>query len=188
MKCRAIAGVSIPIAVLLICTFPSATSAQNDTAAVRAMYQTSATVPTNLPGVRRFPDPPVGFDPVSASDIELASYGFLPRPDAQADPNGYARWSRAMKMAKNHWTGDLKETEKYHLPNREAKVVAARSFRNDGRSQLRHFAKLERRHTHEHAYEIQHDEFLLLNRIIFQRTFCSTSIYRQWKHLRRAGR
>jgi hypothetical protein len=125
MKYRTIAGVFIAVALLLVCSVPSVTSAQSDTAAVRAMYQTSATVPTNLPGVRRFSDPPAGFDAVSASDTELASYGFLPRPDAQADPNGYARWVRAMKMARNHWTGDLKETGKYHLPNQQPKVVAA---------------------------------------------------------------
>jgi hypothetical protein len=125
MKNRTVAAVLVAAAGILLCTFPAATSAQSDTDAVRAMYQTSATVPTNIPGIRRFPDPPLGFDPVSASDIELASYGFLPRPDAQADPNGYARWVQSMKMAKHHWTGDLKETGKYHLPNQQAKVVAA---------------------------------------------------------------
>ena len=85
-----------------------ATLAVAESDALQALRASAATVPTNNPGIHTFAEPPAGFDPVKASDIQLAVYGFPPRPDSQADPVHYAFWERAMQSAKIHWTGELK--------------------------------------------------------------------------------
>lgn len=46
-----------------------------------------------------FPAPPAGFDPVSASDADLAEYGFPRRPDPGSD--SYNRWVAHMAHAKH---------------------------------------------------------------------------------------
>ncbi|MFZ1918506.1 MAG: hypothetical protein WAU58_13095 [Terriglobales bacterium] len=76
--------------------------------AVRALYVSAANVPTNITGIHSYAAPPKGFNPVAASDQELATYGLPPRPDQQADPDHYAQWEQAMKAAKIRWRGELK--------------------------------------------------------------------------------
>ena len=39
-----------------------------------------------------YPQPPPGFDPLMASDKQLARYGFPPRPDARGAPESYRHW------------------------------------------------------------------------------------------------
>src|SRR5580692_6118658 len=85
-----------------------ATSAVAQSDAARAIYESAASIPTNVAGIRTFPAPPAAFDPLSATDEALASYGFPPRPDKQSDAHGYLLWQRAMMSAKKRWTGDLK--------------------------------------------------------------------------------
>jgi hypothetical protein len=65
-------------------------------------------VPTNIPGVHTYAEPPKAFNPVTATDVDLATYGFPSRPDKQADPDDYAVWERAMKRARIRWNGELK--------------------------------------------------------------------------------
>jgi hypothetical protein len=101
MKYKAIAVMFIGLAVLLMFSFPTMTSAQNDTDAIRAMYTASATVPTNIKGIHTFPAAPAGFDPVQAEDMDLARYGYPPRPPSQASPEDFARWERAVKAMKH---------------------------------------------------------------------------------------
>ena len=81
-------------------------TAQSD--AVRAIYLSAANVPTNLANIHTYADPPKGFNPLAATDEELATYGFPSRPDKQADSDHYALWQRAMTAAKIRWHGDLK--------------------------------------------------------------------------------
>lgn len=107
MKYRTIAVLSVAVAVLL-CSFPAVTSAQDSSEAARALYASSATVPTNIHGVYTFRTPPEGFDALAASDEELAIYGYPPRPNAQTDPDSNAKWTRAMKAWKIHWNGQLR--------------------------------------------------------------------------------
>ena len=76
--------------------------------AVRAIRASAATLPTNIPGIYTYAAPPKGFNPVAATDEELATYGFPPRPDKQVHPDQYAHWERAMNAAKIHWNGQLK--------------------------------------------------------------------------------
>jgi hypothetical protein len=80
--------------------------AQSD--AVRALYLSAANVPTNIASIHTYPEPPNGFNPVTASDVELATYGFPQRPDKQADPDHYALWEKAMTRSKIRWHGELK--------------------------------------------------------------------------------
>lgn len=98
-------------AVVLASTlsFAALAVAQNDTR--WQLYESSATLPTNIEGIRTFPAPPEGFEPLHASDEELASYGIPPRPDSVSDPDGYRRWARlAPLMGDPHarWYGELK--------------------------------------------------------------------------------
>jgi hypothetical protein len=95
-------------------------TAQSD--AVRAMYVSAANVPTNMPGIRTYAAPAKGFNPVTASDVELATYGFPPRPDKQVNPDRYAVWERAMMAAKIRWNGELTT-----VPGTEHVTIPARS-------------------------------------------------------------
>jgi len=97
-------------AVALAATFMLSTTtlakAQSD--AVRSIYAWGATVPTNIEGVHTYPAPPAGFNPLTATDEELATHGFPPRPNKQADPSHYDIWARAMMAARIRPTGDLR--------------------------------------------------------------------------------
>lgn len=96
----------IAVAASLLLTPSPLAMAESD--AARAIRASAATVPTNVPGVHTYAEPPKGFSPVTATDEELATYGFPPRPDKQAHPVEYAGWERAMKAAKTPWNGELK--------------------------------------------------------------------------------
>jgi hypothetical protein len=93
------------IAVLLLTgTLTGSAYAQT---AVDQTYLGASTVATNVAAVHAYPDTPQGFNPLTASDQELASYGFPTRPDPQSSPDHYALWARAMAAAKLRWHGDL---------------------------------------------------------------------------------
>jgi hypothetical protein len=84
------------------------TLAMGESDAARAIRASAATVPTNIPGIYTYAEPPKGFNPVAATDEELATYGFPPRPDKQANPDQYTRWERHMRAAKIRWNGELR--------------------------------------------------------------------------------
>jgi hypothetical protein len=111
----------IAAAIVLLCSFPAITSAQSVSSAVASIYRGSANVPTNIPGVYRYPAPPDDFDALGATDEERASYGFPPRPDVRTDPDGYVKWTRAMKVAKVRWTGNLKDMGIASVPGMPAR-------------------------------------------------------------------
>jgi hypothetical protein len=115
---------AVPVAVSLL-GFTVSAVAQDD--AVRATYESSATMPTTVQGIRAFPAPPANFNPLAASDMALATYGLPPHPDRAVDPDGYAKWSKAMTHATKRWDGELKTTKIYHQPMKPAptKVSAA---------------------------------------------------------------
>jgi hypothetical protein len=122
MKTQGKSGKLAVLAVMGSVLVSLATLAAAESDAARAIRASAATVPTNIPGIRTYADPPKGFDPVMASDEELATYGFPPRPDKQAHPDQYARWERVMKAAKIHWNGELKA-----LPHGEHGMMPAGS-------------------------------------------------------------
>ncbi len=53
---------------------------------------------TNALGVVSYPQPPAGFDPLTASDKELTRYGFPPRPDPEKAPEAYAHWRKLVSV------------------------------------------------------------------------------------------
>jgi hypothetical protein len=84
-------------------------TAQTDRETMGAVYEASAAIETNIAGVHTFPAPPTGFNPLNATDTELASYGFPPRPSKVEDPLNYSQWVRAMGAAKVRWNGKLRD-------------------------------------------------------------------------------
>ena len=93
-------------AAVLALNLATLAAAQSD--ALANLYMSAANVPTNIATIHTYAEPPKGFNPVAASDIELATYGFPARPDKQVDPEHYALWERAMAAAKIRWHGELK--------------------------------------------------------------------------------
>lgn len=68
----------------LIVTLATLATAQSDL--VGPIRASAATVPTNVLGIRTYAKPPGDFNPLMATDAELAVYGFPQRPDTQAHP------------------------------------------------------------------------------------------------------
>jgi hypothetical protein len=112
-------AVFVVMGILLLSVSPLA-KAQSD--ALGQIYVSAANVSTNIPGIHTYAEPPNGFNPVTATDVELATYGFPPRPDQQADPDHYALWERAMTAAKIRWNGELKPQ-----PGKRAMIPAGSS-------------------------------------------------------------
>ena len=73
-------------------------------------------IPTNLSGVASAPEPPPGFDPIQASDMELDMYGFPSRPDSQTQPEAYRVWIKAMRGSKKRIVPELRIKEQFHGP------------------------------------------------------------------------
>jgi hypothetical protein len=89
----------------LMCSVAGLASANNEPA--RAVYAASATIPTNMEGIRTFLAPPDGFDALAPADEELAAYGLPPRPDQVTDAAGYRVWAKAMSVHPQRWSGQL---------------------------------------------------------------------------------
>ncbi|MGA2859578.1 MAG: G1 family glutamic endopeptidase [Candidatus Sulfotelmatobacter sp.] len=68
-------------------------------------------MPTNWPGVYAFTQPPADFDPLTASQEELASWGYPPRPNPAEGPRALARWSEEVNPALQRQIPDLVKSE-----------------------------------------------------------------------------
>lgn len=97
--------VVLAVAVSLFLGLTTIAMAESD--AARAIYLSAGNVPTNLANIHTYVEPPKGFNALTATDEELATYGFPTRPDKQSDPDHYRLWERAMAAAKIHWHGEL---------------------------------------------------------------------------------
>jgi Peptidase A4 family len=75
-------------------------------------------VPTNVPGIMTTLAPPADFNPVTATDEELASFGFPPRPDAQLEPKAHRSWVRAMNASKTRVNAQVEVTSIFHGPDK----------------------------------------------------------------------
>jgi hypothetical protein len=64
----------------------------------KAVPASVATPRAGTPAVTNYPQPPAGFDPFSASNAELAKYGFPPRPDPLNAPEAYEHWRRMVSV------------------------------------------------------------------------------------------
>src|SRR5579872_573886 len=73
-------------------------------------------LPTNLTGVTTTAVPAQDFDPRTASDQDLAYYGFPPRPDAVTAPEAFERWQRAMTGSRTRIVPNLQLTNVYNGP------------------------------------------------------------------------
>jgi hypothetical protein len=76
----------------------------------------AATLPTNLPGARTFPAPPAGFNALTASDSDLAAYGFPARPNPFEQRKAYAAWSHFIAHARVQVAPILKTIPYRHRP------------------------------------------------------------------------
>jgi hypothetical protein len=94
------------VALSIVLFFPVSGRAQIGIAA-KLVYQSAAVVPTNIDGITGFRPPPNGFDAVEAADAELALHGLPPRPNAEADPEAFGHWVKAMRMLGQPATGPL---------------------------------------------------------------------------------
>src|ERR1700735_2039798 len=59
--------------------------------AIDQTYLGAGTVSTNIAAVHAYPDPPQGFNPLTATDQELASYGFPTTPPPDELPHTHSR-------------------------------------------------------------------------------------------------
>lgn len=64
-------------------------------------------VPTNMPGVYAFTQPPADFNPRTASNEELESWGYPPRPAASEGPEAQAHWLEGVNPALKRYVPDL---------------------------------------------------------------------------------
>jgi hypothetical protein len=69
-----------------------------------AILTAAPKIATSVEGVYAFPALPKGFNPLTASNTQLLTYGLPERPDQATDANGYALWERAMLALKIHAT------------------------------------------------------------------------------------
>jgi hypothetical protein len=56
--------------------------------------ENAVTNQTTVEGLTTYPEPPPGFNPLTASDTELRRYGFPPRPDVKKTPEAYRQWRK----------------------------------------------------------------------------------------------
>jgi hypothetical protein len=76
-----------------------------------------------------YDQPPAGFDPLTASELELEQYGFPPRPP-QSDRAHYASWKRAATATR--FTPQLTPTNIYNGPARIVKIGPGVRTANQG--------------------------------------------------------
>jgi len=81
--------------------------------------------PLSLPGTTTIQAPPAGFDPLSASEEELAYHGFPPRPNQNTEPKAYEHWAKAMKASKTRLMPKLEQTTIFHGPAKLAKAATS---------------------------------------------------------------
>ena len=92
-------------------------------APLASIAQSQNEFPTNLPGITTTAAPPAGFDPLRASDADLAYYGFPPRPN---DYTGdYKSWAEAMAASQERIVPVLEQTNIYHGPATKGPSPAA---------------------------------------------------------------
>ena len=86
------------------------------------------TVPTNLPGVYAFTQPPAAFDPHRATDQELGAWGYPARPAATEDQTKWARWEHEVNPAVRRVVPELRPRPgRYHRPARELRLDMVQS-------------------------------------------------------------
>jgi Peptidase A4 family len=106
----------VAVLMLLLVSFSTFALAQGQSASTVAMFAAAAKEQTNIAGVSIVTDRPNGFDPLTASAEELGKYGLPPRPDQQADPDSFARWTKGMQALKNRAAAHVKARPELSKP------------------------------------------------------------------------
>jgi len=75
------------------------------------------------PMARAHARPPANFDPLTASDAQLAQFGFPPRPDAATAPDRYAVWKKLVTAPQHRLQPALEHTT---IHNGRARLVSSR--------------------------------------------------------------
>jgi hypothetical protein len=97
-------------------------------------------VPTNLPDVYAFTQPPTGFDPLTASKEDLELWGYPPRPDVSEGPKALARWYEGVNPTLRRSVPELvrrpdlynREVMKLKVESKEKNTTAASSLNWSG--------------------------------------------------------
>jgi Peptidase A4 family len=97
----------------LLVSLSAISSAQAQGASAVAMFATAAKERTNIAGVSIIKDRPNGFNPLTASNEELGRYGLPQRPNEQADPDGFVRWTKGMQALRYRASAHLKAMPQY---------------------------------------------------------------------------
>jgi len=105
-------GAAATSALLFVC-FSAIALAQGEGASAVAMFAAAEKEQTNIAGVRIIADRPTGFNPLTVSSEELGRYGLPQRPNQQADPDGFARWTEGMQALKYRASANLKAMPQY---------------------------------------------------------------------------
>ncbi len=93
--------IAVTAVAVLIVSFTTLAVAQRISGEDRnAIFAGASRVPTKVNGVTAFAAPPKGFNPLTATNRELLSYGLPQAPDKSADAKGYEQWQRAMLALK----------------------------------------------------------------------------------------
>jgi hypothetical protein len=118
-------SLSAVLTAVLVIAAPLAGVAQN----TRQLHPNEHAL--NLPGATTIEAPPAGFDPITASDEELAYHGFPPRPKQSVQPKAYATWVKAMKASKLRLVPKLEQTAIFHGPLKPGKVANPTAVESD---------------------------------------------------------
>lgn len=104
----------------LVILFTALTCAATNLAAQSMAY----VIPTNLAGVTAAAEPPAWLNPLTATDGDLAMYGYPPRPNPEMQSARFQSWQKAMAQSKHFVLPNLSITNKVHGPTH---TVQARS-------------------------------------------------------------
>jgi len=87
--------VFVAAVAVLIASFTIVAAAQREDA--HAILAAAPKINTSVAGVHAFPAPPSGFNPLTATNRELLTYGLPQRPDAAVTSSAYQHWEKAMQ-------------------------------------------------------------------------------------------
>jgi hypothetical protein len=85
-------------------------------------------IKTNLPEVTTKVGPPDTFNPLTASDEDLAKFGFPPKPKKDAAPKAFASWAKAVQAPQHRIVPQLEHTEIHHGPANGVKAGPSNGF------------------------------------------------------------
>jgi hypothetical protein len=86
------------IAIVFVVIFSTFAVAQRENAA--AVFASAPRVQTSVKGVTAFAAPSKGFNPLTATNVQLLTYGLPQRPDKATNPKAYEHWERGMLALK----------------------------------------------------------------------------------------